>query len=231
MTVTSWLTTKTDGLATTGRRIAIDAAMGALCSRHRTWACWWFGGLIADHMRALPVDDPWRSLSAAVGSGRGRMVRGDWPASDGVGAIGLYGRFGASADGMDLIGSTDLPSSADPGLTALADGLTDLSAALLAFAADGWATAGKVAEMVTSGPQERRAFALLSSAASWAMWRHRCYVGHDDPLPMNSGHEWVWRADELTAGRGLDWAEGARIEEGIAAATPEITWEEVSQVH
>ncbi len=224
LTVSAWLTAQTDGLVPTARRLMLDEAMAGLCQEHSRWACWWFAGVTSDLMRALPSDDPWRHLSAGVGVGKARMTRGRWATPE-TGARGARDRFGSPSDGADLVLDVGLPPAADPGLAALADGLSDESAAVLAFAADGWKPGGLAAIAVVGSARETT-FPVLGRCLAWAMWRHRCYAGAGDPLPMDSGQAWGWRADELAAGRDLDDAECARIEETIAMATPDGSWAE-----
>jgi hypothetical protein len=204
----TWLVAQCEPLVPTLDRAVAEAAFVEMTARDLSWARWWFAGVISDHLLTLPPADPWRHLSARVGS---RLSRGRLPKPPEVtGAVGANGPFGTLEDGLDIVHASFADAPTDIGLAALSSGLSPGGGVLLAFAADGWEPAARagqslhVEHLAEAGNPAKAAglwFGDASGALRWAAWRRRAYLGGDD-WTLASGFNWMWRADELsTVGR------------------------------
>jgi hypothetical protein len=224
-TAATWLVAQCEPLMATLDRAVADEALLALCLREPEWATWWFAGVVADQMGTLPPGDPWLVLPARVtGAGMVRGVSVAVPTR--TGARGVGGAFGTIGDGLDLVGASFTEAPVDIGLAAISAGLSDGGAALLAFAADGWAAAAAAARglhrehLLLTGDKAKSAGRYLedlSGAFRWAAWRRQAYVGRGDDWVLASGFAWLWRADELTAHGELPAGEATEIDRALSA--------------
>lgn len=208
----AWVMALYDALIPRDDVAARDAAMARWCRQEPSTAQVWFAGVIFSVMGTLPDTDPWSHLSARVDRS---TTRGTAPPPD-VGATGEHGRFGTVDDGRDLAGNAEDPAL-DLYLAALAESLDDRSAAVLAFARDGWRQALVALSTVTSADAT---FDVGSAALRWAAWRRRCYIPADDPHLLTQAGLWIRRA--RAAGSGNDWDEDAAAREvTVAGRIPE----------
>lgn len=222
----TWLVAQCEPLVPTLDRAVAEEALVAEARTDPTRTAWWFAGVIADHVLTLPPADPWRSLSARVNETLSRGVVPKPPLM--TGAVGSNGPFGTVADGQDLVHPSFADAPTDISLAALASGISEGGAALLAFAADGWDQAARAAmalhsEHMAQTRDEREAankfFGAASDALRWAVWRRRAYLGHADDWTLVSGFAWLWRAEELAASGALpdgEWDEVRRAMEAEA---------------
>jgi hypothetical protein len=219
-----WLIAQCEPLVPTLDRAVAEDGFVALTVSNADWVAGWFTGVITDHMLTLPPADPWRSLSARVGSS---MTRGRVPqAPSSTGAVGANGPFGTLADGQDIVRALFSDASTDIGLAAISSGISAGGGALLAFACDGWEVASRAARLLhvehlseTGGDRTASAgrfFADLSGAFRWAAWRRRAYLGPDD-WTVVSGVAWLWRADEIAAHGRLPEQEWADLRHAVEA--------------
>lgn len=133
----AWGLTLVEPLLPTAHRVHLDRRMQQVCETHLEWACAFYGGVIADMVRTLPDDDPWRGLSGRLPD----CLVGTPPSDGAFGAWRSDGRqFGAVDDATDLLPAITPDPGLDPGLAALASGLAPTAAALLAFGEAGWST-------------------------------------------------------------------------------------------
>lgn len=221
----TWLVAQCEPLVPTLDRAVAEQAFVAAVARNPESATWWFGGVIADQIRSLPPADPWRHLSARAGE---TLTRGRLPKPPELtGAIGANGKFGSMQDCTDLAHPSFSDPATDVGLAAVASGISNASAALVAFAADGpevCARAGMAvhAELLseTRDPQAAAAglFGACADATRWAVWRRRAYVGLGDDWTLASGFAWLWRAEELAANGDLPAGEWDEAERALADA-------------
>ena len=203
-TAATWLVAQCEPLVPTLDRAVAEEAFVAEATTGPARVTWWFAGVIADHVLTLPPPDPWRHLSARVGSSltRGRLPRP--PAT--TGAVGVRGPFGTVEDGQDLAHPSFAHAPTDVGLAAINSGLSRGGGALLAFAADGWDATARAAQLLYAEHRAQtgdrsaaagRYFADLSGALRWAIWRRRAYLGQGDDWTLASGFAWLWRAEEF----------------------------------
>lgn len=216
----TWLVAQCEPLVPTLDRAVAEQAFIAATTQNLEWATWWFGGLIADHVQSLPTGDPWRHLSARAGD---TLTRGRLPKPPALtGAVGPNGKFGTLEDCTDLAHPSFSDPSTDIGLAAVAGGISNAGAALLAFGADGARECQRAAMVIyteltveTRDPESSasKLFGACVDATRWALWRRRAYVGLADDWTLASGFAWLWRAEELAAHGDLpagEWEEAAR---------------------
>lgn len=209
------------------RRQSIETEFHQWCRRHPERAVLWFAGTTSDLAETLPGDDPWRKLSARIGTGVSAITRGPEPPSSTGAANGKP--FGTWRDATDLIEPTFDDPNLDVCLAALAEPLSPAAAALLAFAFDGWSAASDAAWAIyraSAVPDEaqqadapRPAFGELRSidlttspatypgadalvaagqaALRWLVHRRATYTGSDDPYVIESAWHWAFRADDV----------------------------------
>ncbi len=173
------------------------------------WAATFFGGMIADAVRTLPGEDPWRHMSAKIRVGQIELTRGEIPRPPEVTGALLRGQaFGAPDAGKDLVDLTPGDPSSAVASAALAEGLNPVSAVVVAFATDGWRHAGEVLRSVPTGGRDL--FDTGAEALRWALWRRRVYVGLDDPMTMLSGMQWAWRAQQVAESGEMELADSEK---------------------
>ena len=181
------------------------------------WAAAFLGGMIADAMRTLPEEDPWRHLSARFQVGQASLTRGEVPRPPETTGAVIGGKpFGTPDSGDDLVLLAPGDPSTEVSSAALAEGLNPASAAVLAFGADGWKHS---AEALRASPaDDRDLFDTGADALRWALWRRRAYVGMEDPMTMLSAMQWAWRAEQVNESGELELAdsEKALIAQAIA---------------
>jgi len=179
---TSWAATLCEPLVSTERRVQIDLLLGDVADEAPRWMATFLGGMVADHIATLPDSDPWRHLVAQA---------------DGTVLTTQGLPFGDERCGGDLVMSAPGDPAASLQTAALAGGLEQPSALLLATAGQGWEPAvGRLLEHGTG----RSMLDVGGAALRWAMWRRRAYVGVDDPLAMLSAVSWVFRAGVVEVG-------------------------------
>ena len=195
-------------------RLTIGLEFDEQARLHPQWASVWFAGLISDAIQTLPDQDPWRHLTGTVKvNGDDLIARGKFPVPTETGAIGHRGDFGTWHDTTDVrMAEMDDPAL-DIGLAVVADPIPKESAALLAFAGQGWASLNTAIGLLATGVNES-IFDLCEPAVRWAYFRRNIYVGNDDPYIVFSAFAWLYRADMMTLGRLWDTAEvNTQIEE------------------
>lgn len=218
----AWLVAQCEPLVPTLSRAVVDEAFHEETRQNPTRTAWWFAGVVTDLVSTLPPNDPWRNLSARVGV----LTRGvvPKPPTD-TGASGPNGPFGTVVDGHDLVHPSFADPSTDIGLAALSSGISATGAAILAFGADGWRSAGVATlaaldEMMQAPGVDDPAAAFAEAGADalrWAAWRRRAYVGPGDEMTLASGFAWLWRAEELAAHGDLpaeEWAQAQALVDG-----------------
>lgn len=215
-----WAITLVEPLLSVRRRIVAEDDMAALCRSKPAWATAFLGGVLADLVRSLPDDDPWRALSARIGT----LSTGDSPPQQ-TGAVRADGRvFGTWHDAEDLVGLVFATPEIDVALAAVAEPLSPAAAAVLAISAAGWEAAARALrathalavpaeqdlppevsypEQWRAGVSGRELYEVGTTALHWALFRRRSYGYTDDPWPVESCFRWGWRADQIVA--GLDW--------------------------
>ena len=189
-----WAAGLTEPLLSTAARVTADDAMRGRALVDPQWAVTLFAGVLADVLTTLPVDDPWRHLSARIGG----LSIGTPPGSDPSagawrrGSAGGWHRFGSWRDAADLVPETgDL--RADPGTAALVEPLRPEPAAILAFAARG--RAESAAAVGSLGPDGAAVFEAGAEALRWAVHRRRAYCGPGDLWPVEALTEWAAGAE------------------------------------
>jgi hypothetical protein len=221
--VARWVMTLSEPLLSTERRMTLDDDMAAFISSNHQWAVYWFTGSIGDIVSTLPVNDPWRHLSASIdltmistgessSDTEARMSfqnpRGQ-PAPVGTRAVFPDGRtFGSAADSSDLVLPDIGPPDSDIGLVALTEPLGDLSSALGGFATADvelfCSALGQVWHHLWiaeySGGTSSAGSEFLRAVAPVLrrfIHRRRLYTGLDDPFPTLAAFSWMARADRL----------------------------------
>ena len=191
-----WVVTLVEPLLASADRDRYLQGMREACAASPGWAAVFFGGLVADLVLTLPERDPWRALSARVGS----TTVGPRP-PDLDGAVTAAARpFGAWTDAEDLLTPVYERVELDPSLSGLTSGLAPHAAALLAGAGYGWQAGRQIALAVAAGDLAGL-FDAGHAAASWALHRRRSYGVVDDPWPVESAYRWSWRAEQEIAGK------------------------------
>ena len=176
--------------------------MAILVASQPSWGTAFLAGLLTDIGATLPRDDPWRRLSGRVGE----LCVGDLPPAT-TGARNPDGsRHGTWRDHEDLVPLVwDTPEH-DPGLMAVAAGLADPSAALVAWSVREHAEAAQAlralrAELISGAegsPAGARQFWDASAAAlRWVLFRQRSTgPASDDLWPIESAYAWLERAGD-----------------------------------
>lgn len=207
-----WVVSMGDALIDTNARQEIDDRVKALIAAHPYWFSVWFSGHLADVVCSLDPEDPWRGLK-----------------NDGEVAVYANGkRFGTSDDSADLArpATTDLRS--DIGLAALAPGLGDDAALLIAIAANGrdpvlaWCERNIVNASILSEEEANEFFTVTTSALRWAMHRRRLYLGPEDPFIHRNGISWIGRASRVVS--GSPWDESRAARQLAESSVPEGTY-------
>ena len=189
------------------RRREAERRMARLVADEPDWTCTFFGGWLSSLARTLPESDPWRSLSARVGT---HAVGPRPPPS--VGAVRADGqRFGTWHDLEDRAPLVFASPVADVSLAAVADPLSDHAAALVGFAAHPWRIAVEATVEVRTHLAPTEAFEAFASAIRWLVARRRSWdVPGPDAWAFESCVAWAVRADgELVRRRAA--AQGARL--------------------
>lgn len=207
----AWANTLTEPLLRLSRRAMIEDAMLAMCRQTPDFGPTFFGGVVADLIQTLPLRDPWRHVSARIGT----VATGQDPPSV-TGAVRADGAvFGTVADHTDRVPILYLDPVDDPGLMAVADPLSPLAAAVLASGNAGWGAARDMVEAaraqqpptgvaVIPGWETGVMIDSASSAIRWLIHRRRSYRGKDDTWPTESAHRWAARVPGLLAGIPLE---------------------------
>ena len=200
----------------------------------------YFAGVLSDLAASLPAEDPWRSMSAIIVTGRGRghrLVR--HTSTDDASRFVPQDETGAwLASGQPLsspVSMTDLlvPSSddldADPAFVMYAEGIDPLPAALTAFAfhspGEVRAVLETVHECLVAEPHiwgmtgRMTPLAEVTRAAQaamrWLAFRRSGYVGdeQDDCLYV-AAYSWIGKAERVSAGAPIaqeSMAPGVRV--------------------
>lgn len=199
--VSRWVVAMHDPLVDTDARREIDEGLKELVAAHPHWFAAWFSGHLSDIVSSLDPEDPWRRLHVEEGT-----------------AVHANGRrFGSPEDSEDLARPSVPDLRSDLGLAALAPGLPDESAVLIALAANGWdpvlawCEKNLVKEPVLGQKDAAGFFKIATAALRWAMHRRRLYMGPEDPFIPVNGIAWIGRAHKVTAGTPWDEARAARI--------------------
>jgi len=201
-----WATTLVEPLLSARVRDALERDMASLVAVQPDWSAAFLAGLLTDIGGTLPCDDPWRRLSGRVG----KLSVGDLPPS-GTGARNPDGsRHGTWRDHEDLVPLVWHAPEHDPGLMAVAAGLSDASAALVAWSTQPQAEAAQAlralrAELTPSrggSPADAGQFWDAAAAAlRWVLFRRRSAgTAVDDSWPIESAYAWLERAGEVAHG-------------------------------
>lgn len=199
--VSRWVVSMHDPLVDTDSRLEIDEKLTELVGANPHWFAAWFSGHLSDIVRSLDPDDPWRRLKVSNDTA--------------VHASGA--QFGTPSDSEDLARPSVADIRSDIGLAALAPGLPQESALLIAVAGDGWdpvlawCEKNLVTEPVLKDADARRFFKIATAALRWAMHRRRLYMGPEDPFIPVNGIAWIGRAHKVTSGESWDESRAARI--------------------
>lgn len=194
--IAAWLATMTDPLVEPEVVVETQKRARSACGRDPARASTWFAGVGADMVASLPGPDPWRSLSARVVNPGGSdvVVEGAAPVPGHTGAESGGGRFGSWHDGTDLVPPAHRDVAADPGLAALATGLSDEAAAVLACCSSSWQEA-RHGLLLVSGERGERVFDTGAAVVRWLTWRRRVYAGADDLHLVTTGMMWLEMLD------------------------------------
>ncbi len=211
---TRWICHLADPLQSPVRKIAADLQLAETCRRDSNWTAAWMGGVIADLVRALPDDDPVRSLSAVIPGG---PVRGNPPEPDKGGAWWPDGRPFRDSVPADPRVPAVYGSAFEP------DQLPAASATWIAMGEGGWREARRAGEAMrdrwaalateqtpTTGAANRLMLAG-EGAIRWLLARRREHLLRLDEWPHASATRW---ADWLDAGAEPSDDE---VESGLAA--------------
>ena len=199
--VARWVVSTQDALIDNDSRQEIEDRLKTLIAAHPQWFAFWFSGYLSDIVRSLNPEDPWHKLS---------IVEGTAFHPDG-------NRFGSSHDSADLARPAAKDLRGDIGLAALAPGLADEPALLIAAAAKGrdpvltWCERNMVMAPILTDEDAHALFAVITSALRWAMHRRRLYMGPDDPFAHVNGVAWIERTNRYRSGSGWDESHAARI--------------------
>ena len=202
-----WVTTLVEPLLPASVRNALEHDMASLVAGQPDWSAAFLAGLLTDIGGTLPRDDPWRRLSGRVG----KLSVGDRPPA-GTGACNPDGsRHGTWRDHQDLVPLVwDAPEH-DPGLMAVAAGLSDASAALVAWSTLPQAEAARAiralrGELTPSGggsPADAEPFwDACAATLRWVLFRRRssCVATTEDSWPVESAYAWLERAGDAAHG-------------------------------
>lgn len=219
-TVVRWTQTLVEPLLPLEFRTALEHAMRKACADHPTWATFVLGGAIADVILSLPNEDPWRRCSARLG----KKARGSAPPARDGARLPDGTRLGTWRSFVDTLGTpADEDLSLDPSYAPVAVELTDVSGAVVAFAADGWEAGAEgvsaailrgsatsaiddlpnLPDISTLHPSPVYTYAV--PALRWAAYRRRSYgTSADDPWVSESLYRWSWRAGRILGGMSWD---------------------------
>lgn len=224
--VARWVATTTNGLTSTAARSVAEEAMRQVGDEEPAWMLTYFAGVLSDLAASLPAEDPWRSMSAVIVTGRGRghrLVRHG--STDGPLLAARQDETGAwLASGQPLtspVSMTDLlvPATddldADPAFVMYVEGIDPLPAALAAFAfhspGEVRAVLETVHESLVAEPNILGVTGRMSplaevtraaqAAIRWLAFRRSAYVGndHDDCLYV-AAYSWIGKAERVSAG-------------------------------
>lgn len=207
-----WIVSMRDALIDTNAREEIDDRVKALIAVHPYWFSVWFSGHLADVVCSLDPEDPWRGLKIV----------------DQVAVYANGKHFGSSDDSTDLAGTVVTDLRSDIGLAALAPGLGDNAALLIAIAANGrdpvltWCERNIVNAPVLSEEDADVFFGITTSALRWAMHRRRLYLGPEDPFTHGNGISWIGRASRVVS--GSPWDESRAARQLAESSVPEGTY-------
>ncbi|MEH0110796.1 hypothetical protein V6N00_13880 [Tersicoccus sp. MR15.9] len=207
-----WVVALSEPLVSTADRTDIEDHLRALIATNPQWFCAWGAGYLADLIRSLDPEDPWRNLTVE----NDRALHPDGSP------------FGTWTDGTDLVPPEVPDLRADLGLAPLRHELPAGSTVLMALAATGWepVLAWCEAHLITDVPlpQDRAeaVFTLFAEALTWAMYRRRLFTGKEDTFIPVSGTAWTGRAEKMISGAHWDEARAARALEG--SKIPEGTY-------
>lgn len=190
-------------------------------------------GLIAEAIRTLPEDDPWRHLSGQIDN----ITVGHHPPDNDGAVSDLDGEpFGSWRDSVDVSGFEAITPWDDTALIAVTDELHPHAAATLAAGAFGWRAVARMirqAEIVGDRPvippgtdpmpfltdpaylaahDLAHARTSATNAVRWAAHRRRSYLGYSDPWLPDAITWWAHAAtreplapDETTGARITQW--------------------------
>lgn len=207
-----YIVTLCDPLISSGSRIEVEQQVTAIAARSPHRLAVWSAGFLADVVRSLDPNDPWRKLTASVD---GALHPDKTP-------------FGSYADATDLLPRNADDLRSDLGLAALEKRLGAESAALIAIANRGWSPTYRwmSTHLIDDGTLRFTRATRFSSAVDialrWAIHRRRIFVGSDDPFVPVCGVLWLTRASRIMA--GLDWDEALAARALQQAAIPTGTY-------
>jgi len=201
-----WATTLVEPLLPARVRDALERDMATLVAEQPDWSAAFLAGLLTDIGGTLPCDDPWRQLSGRVG----KLSVGDLAPSS-TGARNPDGsRHGTWRDHEDLVPLVWDAPERDPGLIAVAGGLSDASAALVAWSTRSQAEAAQAlgalrAELAPSGGGSAADagpfWEACAGALRWVLFRRRSAgTVAEDSWPIESAYAWLERVGEVIHG-------------------------------
>lgn len=212
-----WAVQQCEPLIPGAARLSTEARLVELTSPAPRRTASWLGGILADQVQTLPPDDPWRNLSARLSN----LARGNNP-PERDGAAGAGHPFGTVTDGTDLVPASFPSPMTDVGLAGLGNGLAPQAAAVLAFAADGWARCTEAltavhGQLIDQGADVAAACLVATGgdALRWALWRRRVYTSPQDDWFLASAFSWVWRAEQIASTGTLPGDELAEIDAAL----------------
>lgn len=221
-----WALTLNEPLLPLARRRYLEDDLLSVCTVAPMWTSVALGGVLADMVRSLPSDDPWRHLTGRVGT----ITVGDDPPTEDGARSADGSPFGTWRDGLDLLEEIYSHPSLDPALAAVATDLQPVAAGLIASGSYGWRASSAMIQWLAdptrspvtdmgpssnivmldtkrplSAPGGRRVYDAVTAALRWVVWRRRCYMPGDlDTWPGESLYRWGWRADQIVTGGAWD---------------------------
>jgi hypothetical protein len=191
-----WLSGLHDGLVGFDTRAESEGQMLSHVGVRPACFAAFVSGVVADLLRSLPAEDPWRHT--IVVEGAVTSVRGD--------------PFGTWADAADLHSRSYPDVRLDHNLAALHPALTKSAAWVIHLGGQGWSVAYEaLGSAIDGGISAEELFADGSAAMRWVMHRRRAYTGADDPYPSVVTAAWVRRAIRVETGQPWDEARRARL--------------------
>lgn len=240
-----WAVAQCEPLIPTRRRIELDEQMITLILEHPTWACAWFSGVIADHLRTLPAEDPWRHLTVNLGPDfdverpdSSIVNQGEWKTTRGPysGPVQLPNgeAFGEGSSWTDLNLNDGSDPSLDTATAAVDEEISEEARVMLAFAANGWRKPFDYSRALFTqrSTTDRLAAAISlfeagSDALRWSLHRRRTYTGIDDTMSILSMFTWLTTADYIASEKpwpemdNLKFIESEKLDDGL--------WKRISQ--
>lgn len=195
-----WVVALCEPLLPIKARLAADEGAENVAASSSWWFRVWSAGVISDIMLTLDPDDPWMRLSVDE-NGTVRTPDGE-----------PFGSWKNSADILHVPSPTYFDPREDLGLAALAYGIHERAALLLAQARGGL----DAMLDILRGTSDDELFEVASEALRWAIHRRRIFTGLDDAYAPVTAKNWIPRADKIVAGQPWGQSGAARLRASAA---------------